>query len=172
MPNLFDPGINRTAEISPCGKYRYRLARVWDAGGKVLVWCMLNPSTADGLVDDPTIRRCMAFSRGWGYTGLIVANLFAWRATKPADIPTLAAAVGPENDRHIAEAADGRHVIAAWGAIKPAHAERARQVLQLLRGSAASVSCLKLTDAGQPRHPLYVRGDTKPMPFGAEVARA
>jgi hypothetical protein len=75
------------AEFSPCRRYRYALYR--DRGallGPKVMFVGLNPSTADETVDDPTIRRCIRFARDWGYDGLIMANLYAWRAPKPRDL--------------------------------------------------------------------------------------
>ncbi len=68
--------------------YRYTLSRTWDTltGVGTVVFVMLNPSTADEHVDDPTIRRCISFAKAAGFAGLYVVNLFAWRATKPADL--------------------------------------------------------------------------------------
>jgi len=56
--------------ISPCGKYRYLLERKWGIGLPCVTWIMLNPSTADAEKDDPTIRRCIGFSKAWGYGSL------------------------------------------------------------------------------------------------------
>ena len=72
-----------SAEISDCGHYRYSLYREWRYNPRLIVWMMLNPSTADALTNDPTLRRCIDFSRQWGYGGLIVVNLYAFRASKP-----------------------------------------------------------------------------------------
>lgn len=77
--------IQKEASISGCGRYRYALHRWW-GHGTTLGFIMLNPSTADADIDDPTIRRCMGFARDFGYDGIRVFNLYAYRATKPADL--------------------------------------------------------------------------------------
>lgn len=96
--------MNRSAVISDDGLYRYRLDRWWGDGPRV-AWVMLNPSTADAEVDDPTIRRCIAFTKAWGYDGLTVVNVYAWRATKPSDLPDSdERAAGPGWNKHFQEA--------------------------------------------------------------------
>ena len=161
MPRILERG----ALISPCGRYRYRLTRRWgDPDAPTVVWCCLNPSSADAFVDDRTVRRIVGFTDRWGFQSLQVVNLFALRATRPAALTTSSHPVGPGNDQALLAAVDtAALVIAAWGA-HPRAACRARQVLQLLdehRGSAArALMCLGRTAAGHPRHPLYLRRDT------------
>jgi hypothetical protein len=122
---------------------------------------MLNPSTADAARDDPTVRRCIGFARSWGYGGLEVVNLFAYRATDPRALRRAADPVGPANRRHIAAAiANARLVIAAWGADATAGDAAAR--LRAL--SRRELRCLGLTRSGAPRHPLYVRATARPRP--------
>lgn len=150
------------AEISPCGLYRYRLWRAWGSGPRML-WIMLNPSTADAEADDPTIRRCRAFAQREGFEGLEVVNLYAWRASDPAELSRAIARgedpVGPENARSI-EAALERCtpglVVAAWGAKRPKGSQAWRlPVLEALR-RGQQLQCLGTTIRGEPRHPLYV----------------
>lgn len=152
--------MKMTAVISPCGEYRYVLTRTWDDALPVLVFCMLNPSTADAFQDDPTIRRCIGFARREGCGGIAVVNLFAWRATDPDKLPILDAdKAGPDNDRQVAETVKGRRVVVAYGAHPSAHPFIVLPFLERLRASASSVHCLGTTKSGAPRHPLYVRGD-------------
>lgn len=172
--------VERGATLSICGTYRYRLSRQWNQGLDVSgrgVWyddirwatfIMLNPSTADAEVDDPTIRRCVGFAQEFGCNGLLVANLYAYRATNPRDLWSVdfAQRVGPDNDRHITSCATlaretGGPVIAAWGA--NAEAKRVEQVLAL--PGVGGLSALGVTKGGQPRHPLYLRGDSMPLPW-------
>lgn len=158
-----------TAVLSDCGVYRYRLERPLDPAGRgPIVFVMLNPSTADAELDDPTIRRCRGFANREAATRLVVVNLFAYRATKPADLELAADPVGPLNDAHLLAALDetraGGRVVAAWGA-QP----RARAHGLAFRAMAADLGvelyALGLTADGSPRHPLYVRGNAKPVPF-------
>jgi hypothetical protein len=168
---LFDADpVWRDAIISDCGRYRYRLSRVWDECDPVLVWVMVNPSTADALTDDPTIRRCISFARDWGYGGIVVVNLFALRATDPAALNTFAPndPIGPLNNDHLLEAVAGEDVVCAWGASIPDYwRHRPRGVVELMRQHGAHLHHLGLTKSGQPRHPLYLAGNTERTEWSA-----
>lgn len=163
-----------TAEISACGRYRYRLDRRWlsSAGIGRVCWVMLNPSTADGEKDDPTIRRCVGFAQSWGYAGIAVVNLFAIRSTKPPrryseDL------VGTDNDGHIMKAClNARLVVCAWGT-SPVATERARHVLGLIQTIGCDPHALALTASGAPGHPLFMQSSKKPFSIysGAAVLR-
>lgn len=151
-----------TAVISECGRYRYALTRRWSDGPNC-GFIMLNPSTADAERDDPTIRRCIGFARREGCGGLIVLNLFAYRATKPEDMAAASDPVGPHADHHLLDFiqnVDGP-LIAAWGSHWMAKT-RAADVTAMI---GSHCSCLGKTKNGSPRHPLYVRADTPLEPL-------
>lgn len=157
--------ILRLAEFDPTGRYRYCLRREWRTGCGRVAFIMLNPSTADRERDDPTIRRCMAFATRWGFAALDVVNLFAFRATRVADLRLAEMRfgrdwiVGPENDAHlISVVAATDCTVAAWGAQDWA-AARIQAVAERLAGapSGSRLHCLGRTRGGHPRHPLYVR---------------
>jgi hypothetical protein len=160
--------IIKRAVISDDGRYRYQLSRIWDPAVESLVFVMLNPSTADAELDDPTIRRCMGFARRDGFGGIHVTNLYALRATNPKDLWTAEDPVGPDNDAWLAEmfsevAGNGRPIVAAWGAnAKP---ERVAQVMRM-QYSEGLVS-FGVTKSGAPRHPLYLPGDAHFAPWRA-----
>ena len=149
--------VRVSAVFSPDRVYRYELRRTWGPG-PVVAFIGLNPSTADETVDDPTIRRCIGFAKRWGYGGLVMLNLFAFRATDPRDMRAADDPVGPDNDRHlIAATSESGLVVAAWG-VHGAYRNRDREVAGLL---AWNLMALGLTRDGHPRHPLYVRGDAE-----------
>ena len=151
------------AVFDASGRYRYRLWRRW-ADGEVVLFVMLNPSTADARRDDPTIRRCGGFARAWGFAAMTVVNLFALRATDPARLRRARDPVGRDNDRHILAAAAGASaLVLAWGA-HGALGGRDREVRALLTGHRPE--CLGVTRAGQPRHPLYLPRATCRRPLG------
>ncbi len=161
-----DAPVIRDATFSLCGAYRYRLGRRWDAGAGRACFVMLNPSTADAERDDPTIRRCIGFAQRWGYSSLEVVNLFAFRATNPAALRDAGDPIGADSDRFIEEAASGSdRVVCAWGADRFAQASgRATDVLAILKG-CSEARCLGVTSEGHPRHPLYVRAETRTRRF-------
>lgn len=155
--------VRRSADLSPDGLYRYYLGRHWgdDIGDPTLAFIMLNPSTADGIEDDPTIRKCVGFARRLGYVGIVVHNLYAYRATDPADLRRALRSgvdvVGPETNNRLnvlmkARLRTGNGVVAAWGAHAPN--SRVNEVLAM-RGSRA-LCHLGLTSKGVPRHPLML----------------
>jgi len=166
--------MERSAIISECGRYRYKLTRYWAGwvASKSVLWIMLNPSTADGAIDDATIRKCIGFSRRWGYGGIVVCNIFAWRATKPCDLPAdLAIAEGPFNRATVVDAAqqavdDGAPILVAWGGHAPRNA--GESFLGWLDESVVGpqVECLGRTKSGQPRHPLMLSYATPREPYG------
>jgi hypothetical protein len=159
----------RGAIISPCGLYRYRLTRRWSRAAcvRTVNWIMLNPSTADAETDDATIRRCVNFARCWGYDEIVVTNLFALRSTDPRGLLEADDPVGPRNDSYLMAAAlKADLVVCAWGEPPRALKARADTVLTALRSAEVPLRCLTRTASGQPGHPLRLRADLSPVPFG------
>ena len=158
------------ATWSPCKNYRYTLRREIGAfggrpNGRVVVFLMLNPSTADETVNDPTISRCIAFSQAWGFDELTIVNTYALRSTDPKGLWKVADPVGPENDAAILAACERADlVVCAWG--KNAKSDRIGQLRRLLMGQASKLHALKLNNDGSPAHPLYLKGSLRPRPFG------
>ena len=123
---------------------------------------MLNPSTADELKLDPSCTRARLYAERWGFGALIVTNLFAWRATDPRDMKAAPEPVGRANDRAIVRAAhEAGIVVCAWGN-HGAHRERSASVLSMLRDAGIKLHALRLTGAGEPAHPLYLRATLNP----------
>ncbi len=152
----------RGAHFDDSGAYRYRLWRTWEVQGPLAVFVGLNPSTADGECDDPTIRRCLGFARSWGCGRLAVVNLFAWRATRPADLREARNPVGPLNDEVLAQVAGAADLLVACWGVHGAWQDRGQAVRTALRGPW---QCLGLTRDGLPRHPLYLRRETPLQPY-------
>jgi len=151
------------AIFDPTGFYRYTLWRCWEPDGPKVLFIMLNPSTADGTRDDPTIRRCRRFAQTWGYGGVEIVNLFALRATHPRDLRRSDQPIGSANDGYVrAAVSEVARVVAAWGN-HGGWMGRDRTVLRQL--VSTPLFCLGRTRSGQPYHPLYRRQDTPLQPF-------
>ncbi|MGK7888993.1 MAG: DUF1643 domain-containing protein, partial [Leptolyngbyaceae cyanobacterium] len=168
------------AIFSPCHGYRYGLWRRWDVDQPLVLFIGLNPSTADAVTNDPTIRRCIGFAQSWGYGGMIVTNLFSYRATRPQELRQAPDPIGPETDEWIVrwcqdvmnptltptstgtkDRVDGR-VLAIWGNAG-AWWERDRAISQLFRPIVPHLSCFGITKRGQPTHPLYLPKTLQPQ---------
>lgn len=167
MP-LFGVELHRSAVLSPCGTYRYELTRRW-SNRPLVGWVMLNPSTADADVDDPTVRRCIGFAKAWGYGGLVIRNLFALRATDPCELDRHADPVGPDNDTHLSRCKYDDKTVIAWGA---RGGDRGHEVLELLEKQGARPHQLAVTDGGQPRHPLYLKAGLVPTAVSRRTPNA
>lgn len=139
--------------------YRYRLWRTWDPSLPRMMFCMLNPSTADAFVLDPTVRRCVGFAQREGCGTLEVVNAFALRSTDPKALRGHPDPIGPHSNEQIVLAAKECDLhVAAWGA----HAVflgRGDQVRSLFRDLNIPLAYLRLTKDGHPGHPLYIAAD-------------
>lgn len=152
--------------FSACRTWRYRLGRVWNPlNKKRILWIMLNPSTADEHKNDPTITRCIGFSKDWGFGGLEVCNIFAYRSTDPIPLYGVSDPVGLENDAYILEAlGECDTVVVAFGD----HGElnhRGADVIKLIKDHVGEVFCLKKNKSGMPVHPLYQPANSKLIPI-------
>lgn len=155
--------MKKNAILSTDRVYRYSLSRIWDESKSYLNVIGLNPSTADEMEDDRTSRRCIGFAKDWGYGGLIMTNLFAFRTTKPADMRAADEPIGPENNKHLILIAEkSGMVLAAWGTHGNFN-NRDKEVINILLPE--KINCLKITKSGLPAHPLYIKADTKPLPL-------
>lgn len=167
--------VRRSAELSECGRYRWWLRRSWQLWDKeglhvkgkgVVCFVMLNPSTADAMRDDPTIRRCIGFAKSWGYDTLSVRNLFAYRATDPKELlGGQGVTGGSRGNGELLVACTADLLVAAWGADVPFC--RDREALDMFSDQFPDkqVYCLGTTKQGKPRHPLYVKASAVPIPF-------
>ena len=157
--------MDRSAIFSDNRKYRYTLWRTWDSKMGYAMFIGLNPSTADERLDDPTIRRCMGFSKDWGYGGMIMTNLFAFRATNPQDMKNAKDPIGPKNDYFIRVCSGYASItIAAWG-VNGIYLQRDKCVISLIPNKHV----LGFTKAGHPLHPLYLSKKLRPIKWEQAV---
>ena len=152
----------RSAHISDCGQYRYVLRRTWDITKSTVGFIGLNPSTADSVHDDPTIRRCVAFAKSWGFGSIAMFNLFAYRSTDPSGLLATIDIIGPGNNATLEIAAEQCDlIVAAWGngplinRVDPLRIERVKKIFPCL-------AYIKLNADGTPGHPLYLKKDLIP----------
>lgn len=160
--DVFIRGINLITKsgaiLSADEQYRYLLWRTWDEGKARLLYIMLNPSTADARQDDATIRVCVGRAKQMGYGGILVANLFALRATHPNVLYKVGDPMGPENNAYLAKATwhiQNRDVIYAWGKYGT-HKDRGTEVLAKLKEWGCTTWALKINQDGTPAYPLRI----------------
>ena len=152
----------RNAIISADGKYRYQLSRIWDEEKPNILFIMLNPSTADADVDDPTIRRVMNFSKSWGYGGVFVGNLYAFRSTDPKALRNTDDPVGEDNIEHIKELIGvTERVVYAWG--------NNQKEPEWLSSLVDTPYCIDISKKGLPKHPLYLKSELHPKLYLRDV---
>ena len=145
---------NNGAELSDCNRFRYKLWRIWDASKPLVMFMMMNPSTADSLQDDPTIRRCRNFAIDWGYGGFYVGNLYPYRSSNPKDLKTAPQIDSAliRNKSAIKEMADKcDKIVCAWG--------NAQAWPKDLLADFDNLYYIKLSSKGVPVHPLFLKKD-------------
>jgi hypothetical protein len=149
------------ALFSPCRVYRYALWRTWDESLPTVVFCGLNPSTADETMDDPTIRRELGYARAWGFGRLVKVNAYGFRSTDPKGLWRVDDPRGPDNflaiKVHCFEAMTKRTdglFVAAWG--NNIRDRDSFELLRMLRLEGVKTHALRLTKRGKPEHPLYL----------------
>lgn len=153
-------GVKRTATFSPCRRYRYTLRIIWDETKPVAAFIGLNPSTATEFADDNTVRRCKNFAAREGCGGMVILNLFAYRATLPEDMKAEREPIGDENRlAEFLEGCDGPH-IACWGT-HGSHLGRGDFIAPLF----PELLCFGRNADGSPKHPLYLKKTTPLIPL-------
>lgn len=164
-------GIIRNAVFSPCRTYRYELARYWQSGSQICNFILLNPSKADAQTDDATVRRCIRYAHDWGYAGLVITNLFAFRSTDPRQLKMCPDPFGPENYDYLRSAAYAAGVVVCgWGEHGRLH-DWGQEILELLQDMGIRLHALRLTAGGHPHHPLRLPANLRPRPL-KELRRA
>ena len=160
-PTKSNSKLTKSATFSPCNNYRYTLSRCWDKDKPYAMFIGLNPSTADEENDDPTIRRCINYAKDWGYGGLYMLNLFAYRATAPSDMMAAKSPVREDNDKWLLKISkEAGIIIAAWGN-DGSFKGRSEEIKKLITG----LKCLKVNKSGEPAHPLYQPKKAVPIAF-------
>jgi hypothetical protein len=158
MSDLFQ---DNGAEFSDERKYRYCLWRIWDKSKPLIAFVGLNPSTASESKDDPTIRRVKRFASDWGYGGVYMLNLFPYVTAYPEELERIWVTMDGDNLAWIKKISDKcDKIIFAWGNFPEAQV-RGKEIAQMIPNAYA----LAINRNGSPKHPLYVKADTKPVPY-------
>ena len=156
------------ARFSDCRRYRFALSRTWNAGLPSALFVMMNPSTADEQVNDPTVARCMGFARAWGYGRLLVGNVCAYRATDKTVLHGVADPVGVGNIAGIVAMAQEADVtVIAHGQLPKGLQVHAEAVCAALRDAGIGLHVLRLSKHGVPMHPLYLPKELRPVSWTA-----
>jgi hypothetical protein len=164
VPNLL---MKSDAKFSECRKYRYTLWRIWEEEDPYCAFIGLNPSTADIQYNDPTIQRCVNNAMDWGFGGLLMLNLFAYRSTDPQDLYKQEDPIGEENDKCITDLVKNSGMtIAAWGN-HGKYLDRDKSVLKML-STIKEIHCLDTNKDESPKHPLYIPKSKKPFLYRAK----
>jgi hypothetical protein len=189
QPDLFSMNINRnrvaSAEFSECEEHRevcrighcvgrkYRYLLKWPTGldnDRVALLIAANPSTANADELDPTLTRWRNYCKVWGYGWAWTANVRAWRATNPKDVPPDPLAIGPMNESWLSAAFDAAElVICGWGKLGGSQGIRVARWAEE-RVPVKPLMALKLNKDGSPCHPLYLRADATPIPYETTTA--
>lgn len=158
--------MRKRAFISACGKYRYGLARQWDESKPSVAFMLLNPSTANAEVDDPTVRRCIDYANSWDYGGIYIVNVCPYRSTDPKALPKvdIPDEIYDKNALHIAavyKVVD--KFIAGWGNSLPlSFIQKSGYIIKTLL-ERKKLFMLAENKDGSPRHPLYLKKDLMPQ---------
>ena len=155
---IFDTN-NNGAKFSECGKHRLMLWRIWDDEKPKVMFIGLNPSTANALNDDPTIRRVKSMAKSWGFGGVYMMNLFTFISTDPKKLNIKYGNV-PESESCLIEASNKcTKIIFAWGNFDVFG--RDLEIKKMYTYAEA----LHINKNGSPKHPLYVRSNIVPIKY-------
>ena len=154
----------KDAIISSDDKYRYMLSRIWDKSKSKVMIIGLNPSMADASQDDPTIRKCIKYAKSWGYGGVYMLNLFAFRTPKPKVMFVADEPIGIENDKYLMDySLKCDKVVCAWGN-DGNYKNRSSEA----KSKLSNLHYLMLNNSGEPAHPLYLKPELTPVRFSCE----
>ena len=153
--------IDFGAKFSKCRKYRYTLWRTWDTSKPKIMFLGLNPSTADETNNDPTVTRCINYANSWGYGGMFMMNIFAFRTTYPVELKKTSNPIGKDNNRWIKKVSlSVDKSIGAWGN-DGMFLHRSTDIKKIVK----NLYCLKINSSGEPSHPLYLKATLKPIKY-------
>ena len=147
--------MKKDAVISALGQHRYSLSRIWDEDKGKVLFIMLNPSTANAIHDDPTTIRCINYAKKWGYGGIMIGNIYPFRAKRPKDLREWIKYSGVyeyyrelDNENHVHDmVGQADLIVCAWGCNHPGIPEWVEEL-----GDLFYLELCK--DNITPKHPL------------------
>ena len=149
--------IKSFATFSDCKKYRYTLFRLWDSSLPTILFIMMNPSTADENINDPTVAKCMRYARKWGYGGLYIGNVCAYRATDKMALLSISDPVGTINFSSVLNmATKADMIVIAHGQLPKGLQFHANNMCDYLRKNNLTLHVIKLSKNNIPCHPLFL----------------
>ena len=156
------PMMDSEAGISSDKLFRWWLYRCWDPSKPIVIFVMMNPSTADHRKNDATISKIIRYAIRWGYGGVLVLNIYAIRSRDQSKIK---GRVGSRNDWWLSTVFSFAKrkrikIVCAWG-IK--HKDRGDSVRAIAAVAQVKLWCLRSSKNGEPCHPLYLPGDLHPI---------
>ena len=115
------------------------------------------------ILPDGIIAALQAYRRACAPPALLFVAMLV--AAAAADLRAAGYPIGPDNDRHITQAARAAAAVCvAWGA-NAAGLSRPGEVLQMVRDHGVRPQCLAVTRSGYPQHPLMLSSECKLQPF-------
>lgn len=175
LPRLPIPWTPNGAIFSPDREHRYLLWRVWDSSLPPIAFIGLNPSTADEIINDRTVSRCIDYAHRWGAGGLLMLNIFGYRSTYPKDLYTHPEPIGSEMDAYLLATIEQVPLVVSACGTHGKYLDRWQQVMSLLQahctylqqqGKPVPKLCyLDRNQDGTPKHPLYQKADRLPIEF-------
>jgi hypothetical protein len=166
--------LTKSAILSDCKQYRYSLERIWDESKPKVLFIMLNPSKADADIDDRTINKCIKFAKSWEFGGLIVGNLFAYRATDKYELLKIEDPIGAKNQKHLDEMiSKSESVICAWGNIDILRkvGKKLKPSYEPFNNNSEKFYFIELSIYGIPKHPLYLKLKPEFVPKKLETSQ-
>lgn len=163
-PERMDCGVI----LSDCGLFRYDLTRMWSHHAPLLLFMLLNPSTADHMRNDPTAKKCMGFARRLGYGGIRIMNLWAYRTKSPLILKQNGYLVGPHNQYWLENRLEEHsEVICGWGVNANCVEGKRRmwEVEEAFRKHGVKMLALQVNDNGMPTHPLMLPYSCTTIPY-------
>ena len=159
-------GMRGTAYFGgPKNCYRFMLTREWGSSDMepFIMFIGMNPSTATGEENDPTINREIGFTKRLGFTSYCKTNVSPYRWTEGKTLEKQNVTLDPGDNYVVIQdwAKQAEMVILATGKLGPRMAYIAKGLVNgLYRCGITPLWCFGTNKDGSPKHTLYLSSDT------------